>query len=325
MAWQGPVDPKYSELSLNLQALSDSERQRLAETLSPQEISDVFENIKLVIAQEAKNRVQSKVALRFNHGYGIGELFNSIHEKVEGDSITVSSTQDYFAILNKGFSSFDMKEGKLGQRIKMRLPGGAIIYRMGPQKSDSDPRKKRKSLKAPASWIHPGLAGAHIYEEVAEEMKIWMTDYVNTRVNALLLRAKAPEGTIFNDDIYGKGKQGQKQYRVRGAKGRWANIGITNFDKPLREDLLRFKYKPAATGAVSPILPNTGKYTNPGEKEHKLKERNGFEGYHLNPKNFEEATRFDSKFVSQPGYHVGKSVLQTNGTPQPAPKRKKRR
>ena len=119
-------DAKYSELSLAIQALSESEKAALARRIPIAEINNIFNDMRAVIAQEAKNRVQSKIALTFFHGYGTGSLFNSIYTKVEGDSITVSSTKNYFAILNEGIKSFDMKQSKLNTRQKMRLPGGSI-------------------------------------------------------------------------------------------------------------------------------------------------------------------------------------------------------
>jgi hypothetical protein len=304
-------DAKFSELSLTIQALSEEDKEALARRIPQAEIKRVFDDIKQVIAQEAMNRVQSKIALRFNKGYGTGELFQSIYYKVEGDTISVSSTKNYFAILNEGIRSFDMK-ANLGTKVKMRLPGGAIIYRQGPSKDEADPRKKKSPLTK-ASWIYPGVAGAHVYEIVAQEMQTWMTDYVNTEVKKLLDRAKGRD-----EDYYGLSKFGKWFYNARDSIGQFFGVkgANTSFSKLVREEHLHSKYEETAIGAFSPILPSTGKYVRPGQ-EGALKERKPHAGvtyddYHLDPLNWGKDTRFDKKGVEQKGYHVGQSVLQTN-------------
>jgi hypothetical protein len=321
---------RFEELSLTIQALSEEDKEVLARRISQAEIKRVFDDIKQVIAQEAMSRVQSKIALRFNKGYGIGELFNSIYFKVEGDTITVSSTKNYFAILNEGIRSFDMKKN-LANRVKMRLPGGAIIYRSAPAKDGQDPRKKKSPL-AKASWIYPGISGAHIYEIVAEEMKTWMTDYVNTEVRKLLDRAKGRD-----QDYYGTSKAGRQYNNVRNLKGQFAasKTANTSFNRLLQEEHLHSNYEETAIGAMSPVLPNTGKYVRPGQAGA-LKERPPHKGvtydeYHLDPLNWGAETRFDKPGIQQKGYHIGKSVLQTNaaksiletnGSSRPKKKRK---
>lgn len=261
------VDPKYSELSLSINALTQSEREALARRVPMQEIKDIFENIKSAIAQEAKNRVQSKIALNFNHGYGTGALFNSIYYKIEGDNITVSSTKNYFAILNYGIKPFDMKQGKLGNPVKMRLPGGAVIYRRPPSKENNNPRKRKTPL-AQASWWYPGFSGAHVYEIVTEEMKVWMNAYVNTEVRKLLERAKGND-----EDYFGISQRtGRRYYKNRDERGnfagRFSNDKEINkrFSGLLKEDQLKFQYTHIGNNFTAPLLSRTGKYLITGDK-----------------------------------------------------------
>ncbi len=259
------MDEKYSQLSLHIQSLTDSEKKLLAERISASEIEMVFSDMREVIAQEAKNRIQSKIALTFNRGYGTGELFNSIYYKIDGDSISISSTKNYFAILNHGIKSFDMKEALLGKRVKMRLPGGAIIYRSVGDSNKFDPRKKKNPPKS-GGWIYPGYSGAHIYETVNEEIQVWMNDYVNTQVRSLLERAKAR-------NVWGHSLDGKKYHNVRDERGKFTKLNNLNtpFSKLLKEDMLKFKYVKTPIGAISPILPRTGKYVSPGEQGYNPK------------------------------------------------------
>lgn len=263
------MDERLSQLSLTIDSLTDEQKKMLAKRVRVSEIEMVFSDMREVIAQEAKNRVQSKIALRFNHGYGTGELFNSIYYKIEGDSITISSTKNYFAILNHGIRSFDMKEAFLNGsgRVKMRLPGGAVIFRSVGNPEQKDVRKKKKSPLSKAAWIYPGVSGAHIYEAVNEEMQIWMADYVNTQIRSLLKRAEGRE-----QDVYGISQIGKQYYNIR-QNGRFAssNGANTSFSKLLRQDLLKFQYRQGPTGASSPILSRTGKYVGPGEDSYNVK------------------------------------------------------
>ena len=135
---------EYSDesLLLEIQSLSNEERAFIAKRLNLSDIKTYFEDIKNVIAQEAKRRIQSKIALTFRSS--TGALFNSIYYQIEGDSIKVSSTKNYFEILNKGFESFDMKKALSGKTVKMKLPGGKIIYLRVPTSEQINVKKQNK-------------------------------------------------------------------------------------------------------------------------------------------------------------------------------------
>ena len=179
------------ELILYIRNLSDEEKQtlrNLPESYFETWKGDLLENI----ATEAKSRIQSKIALTFTRGYSTGALLQSIYYTIEGDSIRLSSTKNYFVILNKGYDSYDMKKTMSGRTVKMRLPGGAVVYRrvasevMNKTVPNLNKRIRRKNY-ATSNWIHPGWRGVHIYEMVEREMESWIQTYVREQVNRLLM------------------------------------------------------------------------------------------------------------------------------------------
>lgn len=186
--------PNFEELELRIKKLSLEEKKFLAKYVSPSEIESIFNNMKDAIAQEAKLRTQSKIATTFNKGYGTGALFNSIFFSVEGDDIKISSTKNYFNILNQGFGSFDMKKAFAGGNVKMRLPGGQIIYRKaGLPDSGPNPTKRNRpgSQGTRNNFIHPGYKGVHIEQSVNDEMEEFIFNYVHETVERLLQIAKS--------------------------------------------------------------------------------------------------------------------------------------
>jgi hypothetical protein len=212
------MSASFDALELQIKSFSLEEKALLARKIRVSEIEDIFTNIREVIAQEAKNRVQSKIALTFNKGYGSGNLFSSIYYKIEDNNITVSSTKNYFSILNAGFGPFDMKKSLLGQTVKMRLPGGKIIFRkVGNPNANQNPRKKSRPITGGHNWVHPGIRGANIYAKVNQEMENFINDYVTTRMRSLIAMAKG------RDVIYGVSTTGKQYYNVRNKLGRFVS------------------------------------------------------------------------------------------------------
>lgn len=191
--------PIFEEMEIHIKALTSQEKMFLAKYVLQSEITSIFNNMRESIAEEAKKRTQSKIATTFTKGYGTGALFNSIYYSFDGDNIKISSTKNYFSILNEGYGSFDMKESMAGKNVKMRLPGGRVIYRRcGP---DSGNPKKRKSglPKSTADWIHPGYTGAHIDDLVQRDMETFIEDSVRQTVLRLINIAKSRNAQEIND------------------------------------------------------------------------------------------------------------------------------
>lgn len=213
-----------NELILTINSLSDKQKEYLAKKLRPSQIKSIFDNIKLNIAQEAKRRIQSKIALNFRSRKG--ELFNSIYYQIQGDQIILSSTKSYFAILNAGYNAFDMKKALGGRVIPMRLPGGRIIFRSVPQQNSLP----SKSGKPSSAWIHPGYRGRHIYEQVEAEMEQWVRTYVREQVDSLLEMAgsSAEYSAISNPNTVYTRSSNRVGYLGQGL---------------LREDLLTMSYR----------------------------------------------------------------------------------
>lgn len=241
----------FDALELQIQSFSSEEKALLARRIKASEIEMIFTNIKEAIAQEAKNRVQSKIALTFNHGYGNGSLFNSIYYKIDGDSITISSTKSYFAILNAGFAPFDMKQALLGRTVKMRLPGGRMIFRkVGNPNANQDPRKKTKPLVGSHNWIHPGIRGANIYQVVNQEMEVWINDFVTTKMHSLIEMARGRDS-----DVYATSQSGKQYYNRRDDKGHFVpsgNLEPSPLTKLLAQDVKNRK-KQGPAGMYSPL------------------------------------------------------------------------
>jgi hypothetical protein len=178
----------YSELLINIDYLSEAESQKLFVFFNPAHLNQYMKETIDLIAVEAKKRVMEKIHSFFYRGYSTGALFESIYVKVDGYNITISSTQNYFSILNKGFSPYDLRKSILGKTMKMRLPGGRVIYRKcSPEvKPLSKSRRSAKSLYASNNWVHPGYRGANIYGVVANEMKPWIQNFIKRRIKYLL-------------------------------------------------------------------------------------------------------------------------------------------
>lgn len=215
-----------SELILNIKNLSDTQKDFLSRRLRPEEIEQTFEAIKSVIAIEAKRRIQAKIALSFIGGYGKGELFESIYTYFEGDTLHVASTKSYMEILNKGYDGFDMKKALMGNRVKMRLPGGAVIYRtVGINDSTSKPRRGRPL--STARWIHPGYQGKHLYKMVEEEMKPWIQAYVRNQIQLLIRRAGSAVDVYKKYDeptpTFGVTTNGNLYFNNRDNQGRFSS------------------------------------------------------------------------------------------------------
>lgn len=231
-----------SELILLIKNLSDTQKDFLSKRLRPEEIERTFEAIKSVIAIEAKRRVQAKIALNFIGGYGKGELFESIYTYFEGDTLHIASTKSYMEILNAGYDGFDMKKALLGKRVKMRLPGGAVIYRtVGTGDSTSKPRPGRPPSKA--QWIHPGYQGKHLYKMVEEEMKPWIQSYVRNQIQLLIRRAGSAVDIYAKNDepvsSFTASSNGNLYFNNRDNQGRFATadkrrlpIGISESKMP---------------------------------------------------------------------------------------------
>lgn len=185
-----PFEYNDHELLVYIDSLSPEVKKLLASRLRENTVEQMFYDIKTAIAIEAKNRIQSKIVTTFIHGYASGALFESIYYTITESGITLSSTKSYFDILNAGFASFDMKEAWAGKTVKMRLPGGAVVYRKVAAK-DVQPNTRKKTLTS-SRWVHPGWRGVHIYEQVAKEMELWVKEYVRDRIQELIREASTP-------------------------------------------------------------------------------------------------------------------------------------
>jgi len=217
-----------SDLLITINNLTGKEKAALRGKLRPDIIKRVFDHIRETIASEAKQRIQSKIVLTFIHGYGTGALFNSIYTKIEGNKIIVSSTKNYFAILNAGFRSYDMKVALAGKRVKMRLPGGRIIYRIVPDQVTPNFKRQSRSKRqyARGNWIHPGWRGVHIYEQVEKEMEQWVKTYVREQVESLLHMASAGQSSYDMTDA------GKIYYNQRNNSGQFTvNKNLSNTKK----------------------------------------------------------------------------------------------
>jgi len=221
----------YEELEVHIKALTTQEKMFLAKYVSPSEITSIFNNMRETIAEEAKSRTQSKIATTFNKGYGTGALFSSIYYSFDGDSVKISSTKSYFAILNQGYSAFDMKDSLAGKNVKMRLPGGRVIYRRcGPD--NGNPKSRKAGVpKSNNNWIHPGYKGAHIDEIVQKEMETFVEDLVKQTVLRLINIAKSRNAEALNDLMPGNATEydisnnliDEKNLTMKHEKGRFGS------------------------------------------------------------------------------------------------------
>lgn len=220
------------ELEVAIRGLTQAQMVALAQTYSKEDIERFFHQIKENIAIQLKTRVQSKIALTFTGGYSTGRLFDSIYYRIEGNSIVVKSTQNYFTILNRGYDSFDMKESLMesGRPIPIRLPGGRIIFRyagevegkrrmneiMGPIRNRKFMTKKGAIRKyySTKNWIHPGYQGRHIYEQVQREMAPWIKEYVREQIITLIRTLPPPQP-------YATTPGGHTYYSKRDSRGRF--------------------------------------------------------------------------------------------------------
>ena len=179
----------HEELEIHIKAMTQQEKMFFAKYISPSEIKATFIQMKETIAQEAKQRTQSKIASTFNKGYGTGALLNSLSYEIEGNEVKILSTKGYFKILNEGYGPFDMKPGLQGQTVKMRLPGGRVIFR-----KCGVPNSKSKISNSNKQWEHPGYIGRHVDKQVQEEMEVFITDFVRTTILSLINVAKSRAG-----------------------------------------------------------------------------------------------------------------------------------
>jgi hypothetical protein len=218
-------------LELAVRNLSKHQLMALASLYTESYITSFFDTIKQTIAIEAKNRVQSKIAIDFSSGYATGALYDSIYYVIEGNTIIVKSTKNYFTYLNAGFDSFDMKAAlmKRGGPIPIRLPGGRVIFRwpgdspakqrrnqiMGPIRNKKFMTKKMSLRKNYTSknWIHPGYRGQHILKQVSQEMSPWVKEYVSTQIWSLL--------STIPDVPFRSTQQGFLYYNRRDNQGRF--------------------------------------------------------------------------------------------------------
>jgi hypothetical protein len=232
------------ELLVTVQSLPEEQVKALRKKLRPEVINQTFETIKNTIAQEAKQRIQSKISLTFIHGYSTGALFQSIYTEISGDEIRVKSTKSYFAILNHGIKSWDMKEKFGGRVVKMRLPGGKVIFRRCPEVSNiAALTKGKKPTVHGGGWIYPGFSGVHIYETVAKEMEIWTKTYVRNQILELIRSASSED--------YGTSDTGQKFYNVRGDNGRFTKK-TSGYNTLFKNELSTFGYTTLKSGAIVP-------------------------------------------------------------------------
>jgi hypothetical protein len=238
--------------------LTEEEMELVKDNIDSQTLENVYSKIRKVISDMALDLITAKVGQTFNHGFGTGQLLRSfIQEPVgEDNNVVITSTKPYFGILNRGFSGFSMRDALLNKRVKMRIPGGGIIYRTCGD-NQLDPRKKSKKPSF-ASWYHPGIAGYHIYERVEQELKISVEAYVTTEARKLLSIAKNNAG-FYN--VYKPG--GQKKYNIRN-KGRFAKVATEHQNQQYQ----------------SPLIYRNGKYLVPGDEGYDLEEREGYAGYH---------------------------------------------
>jgi hypothetical protein len=232
------------ELVYYVNSLSGKQREILGKKLGPDIIRRTMDNIKNAIAQEAKQRIQSKIAVTFIRGYSNGDLFNSIYTVIENDRVIVKSTKSYFSILNHGIRSFDMQEHLAGKTIKMRLPGGRIMFRKVPDVISPLTASKNKSKKIPKTggWIYPGYSGVHIYETVAKEMELWTKTYVRNQIQDLFRAASSSNNELDNNRSY---------HNLRGADGRFIKK-TSNFNTLFKDDLSTFGYTKLQNGSIIP-------------------------------------------------------------------------
>ncbi len=245
-----------NELTVSINGLSGEQKRKLAK-LPPDVIRRTFDDIKTSIAIEAKKRVQAKIATTFTGGYGNGALFESIYYTIDGDNINVSSTKSYFAILNAGYKSFDMKKALGGKRVGMKMPGGAIIYRtVGGDTGKSPKRQRPGKVSFPSGWIHPGYEGKHIYEQVEKEMELFVKTYVRQQIQNLMIMAGVQFGVkkIATGD-YAPTQNGSYFYNKRNAKGQFSKRPqISGPGRLMRTDLMTMNYNRLKNGAVVPNL-----------------------------------------------------------------------
>jgi hypothetical protein len=238
---------KYTdeELLYSIQSLSEKQRKALSKKLRPEYIKQTFDTIKATIAQEAKQRIQSKIAITFIRGYSKGDLFNSIYTQIEGDKIIVKSTKSYFAILNDGIKSWDMKEKFAGRTVKMRLPGGKVIFRKVPAADTpkEQAKKKNQPISKTGGWIYPGYSGVHIYETVAKEMETWTKTYVRNAIQELIRSAGAEDYSFAGTE--------EKYYNNRGANGRFIKK-TSSYSTLFKDDLSSFGYTKLQNGSIVP-------------------------------------------------------------------------
>jgi hypothetical protein len=237
------MESNDAELVAAIKGLSKNQKMLLSVRYSEAYLTQLFDQIRENIAIAMKTRVQSKIATYFTAGYATGALFDSIYYTIVGSTITVKSTKNYFNILNAGYDSFDMKDALSGNdHVKIRLPGGRIIYRkcgdqsqqesatrknltFGSSRIDGEGKKIRnargnvskymKQSYSAKNWIHPGYQGRHVMQVVEQEMSYWVKNYVNNEIMMLLSTvpdtpfAQTQEGYIFYNRRNQKGQFSQ--------------------------------------------------------------------------------------------------------------------
>lgn len=205
-----PFNADKDSLTYALDQLSDDDLAIISSRFRMSEINSWIQEMLETIAIEAKNRIQSKIAILLNHGYGTGALFNSIYYQISDNEIVLTSTKNYFAILNSGFSPFNTAEALKSHGYSyatMRLPGGRVIHRKLPMGYS----RPRKFSTAPANWIHPGFRGVDIYNVVSAEMESFVKELVTERVNSL--KREASDGSLLA--LYNVNELGRSQYNYR--------------------------------------------------------------------------------------------------------------
>lgn len=229
-------ESSFDSLIVQIEALRPDQLAILRDKYPQSYIEMYLSDIRDVIAREARSRIQSKIALTFHGGWSVdgnNSLMDSITYSIDGDTISLTSTKNHFAILNKGFSSFDMKPNQLGQTVKMRLPGGAVIYRrVGDDQTktvknlNTHLRTKKGTMRqryTTKNWIHPGYRGQDIYGQVEREMEQWTRAYVNERIQALLNSIpQSTEPVPTNQDQVLPPIENLK--KMRRTRGYWRNI-----------------------------------------------------------------------------------------------------
>jgi len=220
------MDNLIDDVGLILENLTSEQMSAFQYYMTPEDIDQMFEDMKYEIAEELLRRVKSKANVVYNAGWSLhGGIASSLYYEITNDSIEIKSTKDYFHILEEGFQPFDMKKSLLGKTVKIRLPGGQIVnpYRVVSDSStklviNQNPKLFRKKTKiqkkfyATKNWIHPGFAGRNIVKAASAEMHPWILNHIK---DSIMKYIQAFPNSGYNLGLHGA------QYERRDASGRF--------------------------------------------------------------------------------------------------------